>query len=108
MMKNILKQIKRRRKAKGLKQNDIASVTGVSRQQYQRLESKGNPSLASLERIAKALHATVALVPNDKLHLVAKHIDYYDPADDRPLTDEEHAELLRNPWQGLLGDEDDE
>lgn len=39
MMNSILQQIKQRRLALGLKQNDMMLRVGVSRQQYQRLES---------------------------------------------------------------------
>jgi len=43
---------------------------GISRQQYQRLESKGNPRLNTLELIAKGLNSTLMLIPEEKVRLV--------------------------------------
>ncbi|WP_211343606.1 helix-turn-helix transcriptional regulator [Neptunomonas concharum] len=43
MIKSMLYQIKQRRVELCLKQNDMMLRVGVSRQQYQHLESKGNP-----------------------------------------------------------------
>jgi hypothetical protein len=40
---------------------------GMSRQQYQRLESKGNPRLGTLELVAKGLKMEVMLIPQEKL-----------------------------------------
>ena len=47
-MKTLLQQIKARRLFLGLKQNNMPLRIGVSRQQYQRLEAKGNPRLDTL------------------------------------------------------------
>ncbi len=43
---------------------------GMSRQQYQRLESKGNPQLDTLELIAKGLNCELMLIPKDKQQAV--------------------------------------
>ena len=43
---------------------------GVSRQQYQRLESKGNPRLNTLELVANGLNGEVVLIPKEKLEAV--------------------------------------
>jgi transcriptional regulator with XRE-family HTH domain len=51
-MNSLLEQIKKRRIALALKQHDMMLRVGISRQQYQRLESKGNPQLDTLELIA--------------------------------------------------------
>ena len=37
----------------------------VARQQYQRLEAKGNPQLGTLELIAKGLNSELMLIPKD-------------------------------------------
>jgi transcriptional regulator with XRE-family HTH domain len=66
-MNKIHKQLKQRRKALGLKQEDMVLRVGMSRQQYQRLESKGNPRLGTLELIAKGLKMEVMLIPQEKL-----------------------------------------
>lgn len=59
--------LKKRRKALGLKQEDMMLRVGMSRQQYQRLESKGNPRLDTLELVAKGLKMEVMLIPQEKL-----------------------------------------
>ena len=66
-MSKIKEQLKERRKTLGLKQEDMMLRVGMSRQQYQRLESKGNPSLGTLELIAKGLKMEVMLIPQEKL-----------------------------------------
>lgn len=48
-------QLNARRLALGLRQEDMVSRTGMSRQQYQRLERQGNPRLQPLEFLAKGL-----------------------------------------------------
>tara|TARA_R110001599_G_scaffold353465_1_gene593140 strand:- start:57726 stop:58058 length:333 start_codon:yes stop_codon:yes gene_type:complete len=66
-MSRIREQLKERRKALGLKQEDMMLRVGMSRQQYQRLESRGNPRLDTLELIAKGLKMEVMLIPQEKL-----------------------------------------
>jgi transcriptional regulator with XRE-family HTH domain len=66
-MTSIKEQLKTRRKALGLKQEDMLLRVGMSRQQYQRLESKGNPRLDTLELVAKGLKMEVMLIPQEKL-----------------------------------------
>lgn len=69
-MTRIKEQLKKRRKALGLKQEDMLLRVGMSRQQYQRLESKGNPRLDTLELVAKGLKMGVMLIPQEKLREV--------------------------------------
>jgi DNA-binding XRE family transcriptional regulator len=69
-MNSLLQQIKQRRLTLGLKQNDMMLRVGVSRQQYQRLESKGNPRLDTLELIMKGLNSELMLIPKEKLRAV--------------------------------------
>ena len=81
-MNKIHEQLKKRRKELGLKQADMMLRVGMSRQQYQRLESRGNPRLDTLDLIAKGLkmevmrtvrHSKQALPANLKnLHLKVK------------------------------------
>ena len=66
-MSKITEQLKQRRKALGLKQEDMMLRVGMSRQQYQHLESKGNPNLSTLELVAKGLKMEVMLIPQEKL-----------------------------------------
>jgi len=109
-MKVLLDQIKQRRKTLKLKQHDMMLRVGISRQQYQRLESKGNPRLDTLELVAKGLRSELLLIPKEKLHAVLAVL-----AEDAPpstgvpkqpseVSKEESNPLADDPWQGLLGD----
>jgi transcriptional regulator with XRE-family HTH domain len=104
-MNTLLEQIKRRRIKLALKQHDMMMRVGMSRQQYQRLESKGNPRLDTLELIAKGLKSELMLIPKEKLSAVLSVLD------DEPMTEgkpgsggEENTPLSDDPWQGLLED----
>ena len=69
-MKPLLDQLKTRRLDLGLKQHDMMLRVGMSRQQYQRLESKGNPRLDTLELLAKGLKSELMLIPLEKADAV--------------------------------------
>ncbi|WP_230657523.1 helix-turn-helix domain-containing protein [Psychrobacter sp. I-STPA10] len=66
-MTSIHTQLKQQRTTLGLKQSDMLMRVGISRQQYQQIESKGNPRLNTLELIAKGLNCQLMLIPKDKL-----------------------------------------
>lgn len=86
---------------------------GVSRQQYQRLESKGNPRLDTLELIAKGLNSELMLIPKEKLGAVMALLEQESSklgkanVSQAKKTAREDAKksLSDDPWQGLLGDE---
>lgn len=100
---SILEQVKARRLQLGFRQSDMQTRIGVSRQQYQRIEAKGNPRLETLELITKGLNAELMLIPNEKLTAVqallagreTRRVPPVDPGDD---------DLVSNPWKGMLGD----
>ena len=71
-------------------------LVGLSRQQYQRLESKGNPRLNTLELIALGLKAELMLIPREKLRDVQALLT------GERLTLRDHSELVDNPCIGLL------
>ena len=109
-MNSLLQQFKARRLALGLKQNDMLLRVGVSRQQYQRLEARGNPRLDTLELIAKGLNSDIALIPKEKLSAVLAVLN----ADDTALSTEPSAGnvnsttlekskrgLADDPWEGV-------
>jgi len=73
-MSKVKEQLKERRKALGLKQDDMMLRVGMSRQQYQRLESRGNPRLDTLELVAKGLKLEVMLIPQEKLRDVQEFL----------------------------------
>ena len=104
IMKSLLEQLKKRRTQLGMKQHDMMMPVGISRQQYQRLESKGNPRLDTLELIAKDLNSEILLIPQEKLKAV-KAVLEGEPIDSWPLQ-ESKSLSDDDPWQGLLGDND--
>lgn len=112
-MNSILEQIKQRRLTLGLKQNDMLLRVGVSRQQYQRLESKGNPRLDTLELIAKGLNSELKLIPKEKLGAVMALLEQKSSEPGtmdvsqakKPSNEDKKKSLSDDPWQGLLGDE---
>jgi len=97
-MGDLLHQLKYRRLEMGLKQNDMMLRIGVSRQQYQRLESKGNPRLDTLELVAKGLNSEIMLIPNEKLRAV---MDVLEGSEMREEVKPEPM-LSDDPWKGLL------
>ncbi|GHC35230.1 hypothetical protein GCM10008094_30460 [Aidingimonas halophila] len=94
-------QIKRRRRQLGLTQRDMQSRIDMSRQQYQRLEARGNPRLETLTLVAEGLNAELMLIPRDKVHLVQRLLE--------EATDMSHEAppLDVDPWHGLLDNTDD-
>lgn len=107
-MRSLLEQIKKRRKALALKQHDMMLRVGMSRQQYQRLESKGNPRLDTLELVAKGLKSELLLVPQEKLTAVLAVLaeDATQPGGPHHPTGDNEKSVADDPWQGLLGDDE--
>ena len=104
-MSVLLDQVKQRRITLGLKQHDMMLRVGMSRQQYQRLESKGNPRLDTFEVIAQGLNSELLLIPKDKLKAVLDVL----AADTSPTTPQkksvlQESAISEDPWQGLLED----
>ncbi|MBT3812801.1 MAG: helix-turn-helix transcriptional regulator [Gammaproteobacteria bacterium] len=109
-MKPLLEQLKNRRLALGLKQKDMMLRIGVSRQQYQHLESKGNPRLNTLELIAKGLKSELVLIPTEKLNLVKEILENETLSSptlkNTASTQSETSILANDPWKNLLGGEE--
>jgi len=106
MTVSLLQQIKSRRIALGLKQKDMMMRIGVSRQQYQRLESKGNPQLDTLELIARGLHCELMLIPKDKQQAVLAVLKKEDGDSGGGQGAIKQAQSLSDdPWQDILGDD---
>ena len=109
-MSSLIEQLKQRRIDLGLKQYDMLLRVGMSRQQYQRLESKGNPRLDTLELLAKGLKSEIMLIPQQKLSAVKAILEGGDevaPRAPKGTQEKESNALADNPWQGLL-ERDDE
>jgi transcriptional regulator with XRE-family HTH domain len=106
MTDRLLQQLKKRRKALGLKQSDMMMRIGVSRQQYQRLEAKGNPRLDTLELIAKGLNGELMLIPKEKVSAVIAVLESVETEREPGQTmAREKKSLSDDPWQDLLEDE---
>lgn len=103
-MTSLLQQLKTRRQALAFKQSDMRLRIGVSRQQYQRLEAKGNPRLDTLALIAKGLNSELMLIPNEKLSAVLAILNSDADASGKPAKQEKKS-IADDPWQGLLGDD---
>lgn len=111
MVHALLKQLKKRRKQLGLKQIDMMMRIGVSRQQYQRLESKGNPRLDTLELIAKGLNSELMFIPKEKVSAVIAVLENVETElksgqkpSSQTLTNKK-KNLSDDPWQNLLEDD---
>jgi transcriptional regulator with XRE-family HTH domain len=78
---------------------------GVSRQQYQRLESKGNPRLDTLELIAKGLSSDLILNPKEKLNAVLAVLENTESDQNLKNQNKEQKNLSDYPWQDLLRDD---
>ena len=96
MMTSILQQLKKRRLELGLKQKDMMLRMGISRQQYQQLESNGNPRLGTLELIVKGLNSELMLIPKEKIGIVMAALE--------KTKNSQQKNLLTDPWKDLLGD----
>jgi transcriptional regulator with XRE-family HTH domain len=109
-MKSLLQQLKERRLVLGLKQKDMMLRIGVSRQQYQQLESKGNPRLNTLELIAKGLNSELILIPTEKLSMVEAILKSGEfsssPLNNKGDKQIEENTLANDPWKNLLEDEE--
>jgi transcriptional regulator with XRE-family HTH domain len=110
IVNSLLEQIKKRRIVLALKQHDMMLRVGISRQQYQRLESKGNPRLDTLELIAKGLKSELLLIPQEKLNAVLAVLADDNlsstgaPTKPSQMGKEKNKSLTDDPWQGLLGE----
>lgn len=111
MTDSLLQQLKKRRLILNLKQSEMMMRIGVSRQQYQRLESKGNPRLDTLELIAKGLNSELMLIPKEKVRAVIAVLESVEANPASGQNSSEHAmenkrkKLSDDPWQNILGND---
>ena len=99
IVNTLLQQLKARRLALGMKQHDMMLRVGMSRQQYQRLESKGNPRLETLALLAKGLKSELMLIPEDKVDAVRALLSGGSKGEGA------ESAVADDPWKGLLEDE---
>tara|TARA_A100001391_G_scaffold201871_2_gene189954 strand:- start:8042 stop:8365 length:324 start_codon:yes stop_codon:yes gene_type:complete len=103
-VKTLLDQLKARRLNLGLKQHDMMLRVGMSRQQYQRLESRGNPRLDTLELVAKGLNSELMLIPREKVDAVCALLAGKSAKgfDGTGAGSEGEGGIADDPWKGLL------
>ena len=113
MRSTVLTQIKRRRLQLGLKGTDMPLRVGLNRQQYGKIEKDGNPSLATLDKIAEGLDATLMLIPKELARQVEQLLEAGPAraelryATDRSTSSASGAgvkETIEDPWQDLGND----
>ncbi|MDP9939323.1 helix-turn-helix transcriptional regulator [Ectopseudomonas alcaliphila] len=113
MRSTVLTQIKRRRLQLGLKGTDMPLRVGLNRQQYGKIEKDGNPSLATLDKIAEGLDATLMLIPKELARQVEQLLEagpakaQQNYAMDRSPSSAHGAgvkETIEDPWQDLGDD----
>lgn len=72
MKTTLLDQIRERRLELRLKIQDMPLLSGLTRQQYGKIEAGGNPRLNTLDQIAEALGASLVLVPKEMVEIVER------------------------------------
>jgi transcriptional regulator with XRE-family HTH domain len=99
-MYSLLRQIKKRRLALGFKQTDMQERVGIMRQVYQRLESKGNPRLTTLELVATGLNSELMLIPLDKVAAIRALLESSEVNQLEPAIKTKNLE--DDPWNDIL------
>ncbi len=99
----LLSQLKSRRLELGRQQKDMQLRIGMNRQQYQRIESGGNPRLDTLELIAKGLNAELMLVPNEDLRQVKELLQKNKTNKTNTTRASKPTRISDDPWKDILG-----
>ena len=102
----ILEQLRKRRKELGLLQKDMLLKVGMTRQQYNRLEKKGNPRLDTLELLAKGLDMELMLIPKEMLNSVQEILHEKAKITDVGDDFQENSDLVDDPWRDILEEKD--
>lgn len=106
MRTTLLNQIAQRRKNLGVRTSDMPALAGLNRQQYEKIEKGGNPSLQTLDKIAEGLDAELFLVPKEKLQMIKnllaesyfKDVSYQVKSAGSPINDDQVNEGVVDPW----------
>ena len=80
-MDTLYQQIKKRRLDLNLLQTDFKKLIGMAQTQYQKIEAGGNPSLRTLQRLAKALKLNIVLIPDEKMDMLRSLLEGGDDVD---------------------------
>lgn len=102
MRTTLLDQIVKRRKALNVRSSDMTLLAGINRQQYEKIEKGGNPSLVTLDKISEGLDAELMLIPKDKMEAIRRILATPSSA---PSFQEQK---VFSPEKAYLGNRDDE
>lgn len=102
MRTRLLKEIKVRRESLGIKTSAMLLLAGIRRQQYEKIEKSGNPSLRTLDKIVEGLDAEMMLIPKEHIAAVRTLLSTessvpfkYEP---RKITLEDFDREITDPW----------
>jgi transcriptional regulator with XRE-family HTH domain len=101
----ILEQLKQRRKDLKLLQKDMLLRVGMTRQQYNQLENKGNPRLDTLTLLAKGLDMELMLIPKEKLGDVRLILEGRARITSAAEDGNDETALPDDPWHNILEDQ---
>lgn len=94
--------LKQRRRQLGLSQQDMRMRTGMTQQQYQKIEAGADPRLSTLLRILEGMELELMLVPRQRVQEIKELLDSTISNGNRPS--EPEAESLNNDWDDILSD----
>ena len=111
MRTKLLKEIKQRRESLGIKTSGMLLLSGIKRQQYEKIEKSGNPNLRTLDKIVEGLDAEMMLIPKEHIAAVRTLLSTtpsvpfkYEP---RKITLEDFDKEITDPWP-LIENENDQ
>ncbi|MGG2396330.1 hypothetical protein ACJRW5_05175 [Pseudomonas sp. SH1-B] len=93
-----------------IKTSAMLLLAGIRRQQYEKIEKSGNPSLRTLDKIVEGLDAEMMLIPKEHVAAVKKLLCTtpsvpfkYEP---RKITLEDFDKEVTDPWPLIENDND--
>lgn len=114
MRTTLLSQIRQRRKTLNIRSSDMLLLAGINRQQYEKIEKGGNPSLITLDKICEGLDAELMLIPKEKVGEIRRILAAPSLAPSFPLQNasppersywsSEDEETIQDPWVLIEGE----
>lgn len=94
--------LKQKRLQLGLSQQDMRMRTGMTQQQYQKIEAGADPRLSTLLRLLEGMELELMLVPRQRVQEIKELLDSTVSICHRPS--ERESESLNNDWDDILRD----
>ena len=101
-LKELPALLKQKRLQLGLSQQDMRMRTGMTQQQYQKIEAGSDPRLSTLLRLLEGMELELMLVPRQRVQEVKELLDSTISNCHRPS--EREPESLNNDWDDILRD----